>query len=510
MRRRRALVGVCGFAVVVFAAILPACSLNPTPSGYDLQATFTRAIGLYPNSHVRVQGVNVGEVTKIKTISEKKPDGTEVSGVRVTLRINGNRKIPKDATAALVPASLLGERYVQIDPSYIGGPTLRPGDEIANTKVPYEFDELLRSLQNFTGSIDPKNASDLVTNLSTLLAGQGQALNDLIGSGAGTLQLLANKSGELGDIIDSLSTLTTALQGHTTEIQKLISDYDQLAGVLADNSGDLNRTITSVDALATEIADLLQNHASQLPFDVAQITHATRTLDRNFDSLSTLLSSTVRLFDAAGRAYDVQHNALALNNQAELGYTTQIIAYRLRDRISGICRRLNLTACSDPNTSPFNSLVGLIPGILGKLPGANGGQVAGGTAAQSAPSAALKAPAVPTAAPSLDQLLRQLDLTVAQRNALANLTQNILPVIQKLDQDQLIALASLTPEQLTALGKLPADQIPAALTQIRAGALTPDALLQPAMPALPGATNDNALNTLLDSVLNALGTLGGH
>ena len=503
-RRRRFFLGTGLFVTVALAAVLPACSLSPTPSGYDITAVFSRAIGLYPNSHVRIQGVNIGEVTKIKNNGNL---------VVVTMRINGDRTLPAGVSATQIPASLLGERYVQLSPAYTGGATFKHGGQIpeARTTVPAEFDELLRSLQNFTGSIDPKNASDLVTNLAALLAGQGKSLNDLIDSGAGTLQLLANKSGELGDIVDSLSTLTTALQGHTAEIQKLISDYDTLAGVLAANSGDLNRTITSVDALATEVTDLLQNHAQTLPFDVDQLTHATRTLDRNFDSLSTLFSSTVKLFDAAGRAYDPLHNALSLNAQLAAGYTSELIANRLRDRISGICRRLNLTAlCGDPNTSPFNSIVNLIPTLIGKLPGVNGGPVAGGAQVAATAPAAQNAPAVGAAAPSLASLLQGLNLSADQRNALTNLSQNILPVIQGLNDDQLIALESLTPPQLAALGKLPADQIPGTLTAIRAGSLTPDSLLQPALPALPGSAPTNALNTLLNSVLNALGTLGGH
>ncbi|HVX18034.1 MAG TPA: MlaD family protein [Acidimicrobiales bacterium] len=488
--------------VVVVAALVPACSLSSPPKGYDVTATFSRAIGLYPNSTVRVQGISVGQVTKIRNVGDQ---------VVVTLRVKSGTKVPADATAALVPASLLGERYVQLAPVYTGGPALQAGDEIRHTKVPAEFDELLRSLQDFTGSIDPKTASNLVTSLSSLLAGQGESLNRLIDSGAGTLQLLADKSGELGDILDSLSTLTTALQGHTGEIQKLISDYNLLAGVLSDNQGNLNTTITNTDALASEVTDLLQQHAAKLPFDVEQLTHVTRTVDRNFDSLQVLFSSTVRLFDAAGRAYDSQHNALTLNTQVSAGYTSEIIAYRLRDRISGLCRRLQIATCSDPATSPFNSIISQIPGLLGKLPGVNGTQPASTTAAAttSTPAASTTSPARASASATSGLDLSSLGLNADQRDALSHLTNDVMPVISSLSSDQLQALMTLTPEQILALGKLPVAQIPDKLNQIRAGSLAPDALLRTARPLLTGTSSNLALEGLTDSLVNALGTLGG-
>lgn len=501
--RRRALSAIALAMIVAAALIVPACSLNPAPKGYDLKATFSRAIGVYPHSPVRIQGIDVGEITGIKTTGDQ---------VRLTMRIKSGHKVPKDATAALVPASLLGERYVQLDPVYTKGPILHDGDTITKTSIPYEFDQLLRSLENFTGAINPQSARDLISNLSALLATQGQSLNDLIDSGAGTLKLLANKSGELGDIIDALSTLTTALQGHTVEIQKLIADYNTLSGIVADNSGNLNQTITSLDALAREVAGLLQSHASQLPFDVQQLTHVTRTLDRNFDSLQTTFSSTVRLFDAAGRAYDIQHNALALNSQASPDYTSGIIASRLRDRFAGICRRLGgvtAVACGNQNsqTNPFNLLLPLIPGLISQIPGVNGQN----PPAQKAPApAAAKAPAAaPTATDPL-QALRALNLTPQQLAALDNLSTTVMPLLQGLNEDQLAALASLTPEQMAGLRKLPLAQVPAALTAIRAGQLNPDNLLALAMPTLPGNSSAPALNGLVNSVLNGLATLGGH
>jgi len=146
--------------VVVAAAVLgvTGCSVfGDRKGGYELTASFDRAVGLYEGSKVRVIGIDVGRVTGVE------PEG---DGVTVTLEIESGTKIPVDASATIVPLSLLGERYIQLGPVDTGdGPTLEPGDEIRDTRVPAEFDELLRGLQDVTGAIDPDSASDLITEI---------------------------------------------------------------------------------------------------------------------------------------------------------------------------------------------------------------------------------------------------------------------------------------------------------------------------------------------------------
>ena len=161
---------------------------------------------------------------------------------------NRSTALPADVKAAIIPVSLLGERYVQFSPVYTGGARLHAGAllPVSRTQVPVEIDELLRGLKDFFGGIKPENAHDLVSNLAMVIDGEGLQLNQLIHNAAGTLQILADKGNDLGQLVDSLAKLTTTLRSHTDAISQLVRNYDTVSGVLAQNRGALDETVTQL------------------------------------------------------------------------------------------------------------------------------------------------------------------------------------------------------------------------------------------------------------------------
>lgn len=357
--------GMAGLATVLVAALLGACS-GGGRGGYHVSADFTQGIGLYPGSPVRVLGINIGKITDVTNRGNL---------VRVDMHIeNSTTRLPADVKAAIIPVSLLGERYIQFSPVYTGGARLAAGAhlDVDRTRVPVEIDELLRGLKDFFGAIKPENAHDLVSNLAAVIDGEGAQLNQLIGNAAGTIRILADKGDDLGQLVDSLAKLTTTLKAHTDAIEQLVRNYDTVSGVLAQNKDALDDTVTQLTRTATALADLITRHQDPLKQDVGVLTTAGRTLDRNIDSLDKTLSSTVKLFEAAGRAYDPQHNWLPLSTQGAPDILGEAAAARMRDRLAGVCRRLEatlgvsptLTQCSDPNSNFFTPILGLLPGIL--------------------------------------------------------------------------------------------------------------------------------------------------
>src|SRR5439155_23418532 len=138
---------------------------------------------------------------------------------------------------AVVPLSLLGERYIQLFPAYRGGPALQPGSTIpiSRTAVPSEPDELLRSLQNYLGGLDPASVTRFVDNASQAVEGSGADLNRLLEHGAGVLSTLAAKRDDLADIIVQLDKLTKALSTRQSALGQLIDDYGAVVGTVDAN-----------------------------------------------------------------------------------------------------------------------------------------------------------------------------------------------------------------------------------------------------------------------------------
>ena len=258
----------------------------------------------------------------------------------------------------------------------------------------------------------------LVTNLAQDLQGQGQGLNALISQGAGTLQELAQKGDDLGQLEGSLSAITGTLRQRTATVTQLLDSYSSLAHVLATNSGPLGDSITQLADASQQLSELFGPNLQPLQSDVGTITQVGRTLDRNLSSLDQGLSSAVKLFSAAGRAYDPTYNWLNLNNQLAPGVTGTVLAGLVRDRLAGICRRIlanhssglsatniqTLQTCGDPASGFFDPLLSIVPSLLS---GASGSTTSAST-------------------PSAQQLLTQglgeiPGLTPSQRTTLAQL-----------------------------------------------------------------------------------------
>ena len=490
MRARRAVVLLLAVAGLFS---LPACSvLGRGGDTFQVQAEFTRAIGVYPGSPVRQLGIEVGMITQVENTGDV---------VQVTMDIEDDADVPADAYAIIVPVTALGERYIQLGPVFESGPKLEDGDVIPTdrTQVPFEVDELLQGLQDYLGAIDPENATDLVTNLAEIVDGQGAEINDLIGTASETLGLLADKGDEIGTIVDSLAELSRSLGGRTATIQELVRSYEQVSGVLADNDESVNRFILNLNDVATEVRGLLERHDQPLRDDVGTLTTVGRTLQRNISRLRTVIAETPRLFAAAEYAYDSERNVLPLNNQAEPGVTSDLYKSRLRDRLAGLCRRLIVRFTGTPlgtalADSGCSSATDAFWDPLFQVPGP-AAPPEGGSEPPQPPELpelpeppTLPTPELPTdLAQGLDLILGLLD--GGQLSALGDIDGALVDALSRLSPQQMQGLARLSPAQLRRLGNTDPDRIPQVLDQMLRADFDPGAVLDE--PLLP--RDDNPL-----------------
>lgn len=304
------------------------------------RAMFSRAIQLFPGGDVRVLGVQVGTITDVRNTDE---------AVEVTFTIDEpGTRLPADVEAVIVPASLLGERYVQLLPAYTGGEELQPGAVIplSRTAVPAEPDELLASLQDYLGAIDPQAVSAFVENAAAVLEDTGQELNSLIHHGTNVLSTLSAKRDDLAAIIVEFERLTTTLSTRQAAIARLIHSYNAVIGTLTSNRGALEGTITGLNDAAAELASLLLAHEGPLHEDIRSLTRTSRTLSRNVETLAETGHWAERLFRAARRAVDFDADWLRLNNQGE--HLPGMIVSRLRQRLMEFCQANGVAECSTP------------------------------------------------------------------------------------------------------------------------------------------------------------------
>ena len=318
-------------ATALVTSLLATGCIGGGGGGRTYHAVFSRAVQLFEAGDVRVLGVNVGSITNIQN---------ESNGVDVTFTVNDQTKLPAGVHAAIVPVSLLGERYIQLYPAYQGGATLPAGSTIgpSDTSVPAEPDELLRSLQNYMGALDPKTVSTFVQNAARLLQGNGARLNALIGHAAGVLGELSAKRADLSQIIVEFDKLSSTLANRQQAVADLITAYNKVAGTLDRNRTSLEGTITGLRDAALQLANLLMAHRIPLRSDVANLTLTAQTLSKNVGRLADTGGWASRLFHAAQRAVDYKRQWLRLINQG--APLCGLILMRLQQDLVSWCQDL--------------------------------------------------------------------------------------------------------------------------------------------------------------------------
>jgi phospholipid/cholesterol/gamma-HCH transport system substrate-binding protein len=369
--------------VVLVAAVIVGVEVTKGKPTYPINVVYSSAPGLFTGAAVDVLGVQVGTVTGVENVGDK---------VHVTLAVDQGTRIPSSAFASLVSPQLLGSPDVDLNPGYTGGSFLASDATIPqdHTAVPVSTDELLKELQRTLNAINPHAVGNLVTNLATDLDGQGANLNKLIASAAGTVQLLATKGDDLGQLNGTLAQLTGTLDTDTSQIEQLVEQYDTVSTTVAQHSGQLNDAITQLAGASSGLVSLLVPNLQPLEADVGTVTTVGRTLDRNLSSVDAILQNGNNLFQGAARAYDPNYNWLDLNVAASPGVTGAYIAGLLRDRLAGICRRIvadhssglsaaviaTLSQCGNPSSGFFDPLLNDIPTILNSLSGGSGSDTA--------------------------------------------------------------------------------------------------------------------------------------
>ncbi|MFD0558325.1 virulence factor Mce-like protein [Stackebrandtia endophytica] len=334
-------------------------------AGRQITAEFVRAVGVYVGSDVRVLGVKVGEITKVE------PDG-EV--VRVTLVVDDEYDIPADATAIVIPPSVVADRYIQLSPAYTGGPTLPDGANLGprNTVVPMELDEVYASLDEFAAALGENgDLAELIEVARDNLEGNGEALGQSLDDLAEVTEVLNGNRDDLWTTVDNLADFTSALAESDAQMELF---NDQLADVstqLADERDTLGQAITQLTIALRDISGFIDDNADQLVSNVEELAQLSGVFAKQQEALITILDYAPVALTNLDLAYNARSGTLdtrddVLGQYDPASFLCAQLAHAVGiESVPQACIDLaNALSASDlPMPPELLDLVGLVPGV---------------------------------------------------------------------------------------------------------------------------------------------------
>jgi phospholipid/cholesterol/gamma-HCH transport system substrate-binding protein len=305
---------VIALAVVV-AVIAAAVAVWPRQEKTRVTGMFSRAVGLYPGSDVRVLGVPIGTVTSVT------PQGDQVA---VEFEYDAAVKVPAGAKAAVVAPSLVSDRYVQLLPAYTSGPVLGSDTTIGldRTAVPVELDRISQSLDDLMVALGPEGAnkdgalSRLVDTGARNLSGQGSAIHDTNRDLSLALQTLSGGKNDLFSTVKNLQSFTTTLATNDAQVRRLNKDLASVSGQLAGERGDLAAALQNLAIALSETSTFVRDNRSVLTTDIAQLTSVTTTIARQRNALAESLKNAPVAVSNLSNAYNPSSGTLDTRNNA--------------------------------------------------------------------------------------------------------------------------------------------------------------------------------------------------
>jgi phospholipid/cholesterol/gamma-HCH transport system substrate-binding protein len=266
-----------------------------------VRSYFDNASGLRQGAPVRLSGVDIGNVSKIRIVNEK---DKQLTPVEVTMRVSTkyHYALRRDSVTSLDTAGVLGETYLDIDSSQAVGPEAQDGDTLP-THVHPDFNQVVRASQSTLQNMDAllKRADrilafaesgkgslgkliydpTLYNRFSDTVADFQKIVNE-VSSGQGSLGALINRNDAYDKFLSTLDKMNAVIddiqQGKGTagkfikdpslydnanqtiaNVRKMTEDINAGKGTLGKLSQDeelakkIDTTITKLSELTTEL-----------------------------------------------------------------------------------------------------------------------------------------------------------------------------------------------------------------------------------------------------------------
>jgi phospholipid/cholesterol/gamma-HCH transport system substrate-binding protein len=211
---------------------------------YEVTAEFRDILNIVPKSPVMVDDVTVGEVTDVERVGWN---------AEITMRIKDDVDLPANAIADIRQVSLLGEKYVALEPpaGEAAEGTLADGDNIplSSTGRNPEVEEVLGALSFLLSGGGVGQLGTITHELNEVMDGRTGRLRHLLGSLENVVGTIDDQKEDIVNAMDSLDHLTSTLNKEKSAITGALDVAGPAVQVLAAQHDELISMLTSLQRL---------------------------------------------------------------------------------------------------------------------------------------------------------------------------------------------------------------------------------------------------------------------
>ncbi|HKT01256.1 MAG TPA: MCE family protein [Rugosimonospora sp.] len=247
-------------------------SLSFGGTGY--RARFTDVTGVLPGDDVRIAGVKVGQVSRVRLVDN--------SVAELAFTVDSGVPLPAGVRATIRYRNLIGQRYVALTEGP-GTGQLRPGGLIPldHTAPALDLTALFNGFRPLFTALSPHDVNSLAYEIIQVLQGEGGTVSDLLAHTASLSGALADRDAVIGRVVTNLNTVLSTLDSRRDELSDTVLQLRQLVSGLAADRTAIGDAVRNIGGLTSATGSLLRDARPDLAPDIGQLGSLAAILNAN-------------------------------------------------------------------------------------------------------------------------------------------------------------------------------------------------------------------------------------
>ncbi len=280
--RNPVIVAVVGLAVLVGlgSAAYAADDLPVIGGGTTYTADFTESAGLNSGNEVRVAGVKVGKVTGV---------ALDHGQVKVSFRVK-DTWVGDASTASIMIKTLLGEKYLAVDPLGVGRQNPSRRIPSSRTTSPYDVTQAFNQLGGTLGELDSDKLGQSLEAISETFRNTPPNVRKAVQGLSALSKTISSRDTQLAQLLNGTKKITATLSAQNSSFESLLRDGNLLLGEIQRRRNAIHSLLLGTQSLSEDLTGIVQDNQDQIGPALKALDQVTATLLRNQGSLDHALA----------------------------------------------------------------------------------------------------------------------------------------------------------------------------------------------------------------------------
>ena len=194
-----------------------------------------------------------------------------------------------DTRASIQIATLLGNKYLALEPAGAGA---WPNDRelpLSRTATPYDVEPAFQDLASTVGQIDTQKLAHALDTMAVTFRDSPASVRSMLSGLSRLSETIASRDAELGRLLDHAGTVTGVLAERRTAFTQLFTDGDKLLTTLQQRRDTIRSLLANTSAMSRQLSGLVHDNQATIGPALRELHGVLTELNDHQDNLDQII-----------------------------------------------------------------------------------------------------------------------------------------------------------------------------------------------------------------------------